>query len=148
METAEASPFLRLPRELRDAIYEYAILNDLDTFSEDLTKPSLLRVGRQIHDEYADCLFNGNVLRVETFSGQPPSWTSVQSKDEKQKIFENCVFRNLTDFWSLGSARRFCQRRFDDLGGILKVGILTVSMADGLRRWQWNMTDDSEGKYG
>ncbi|KAK4505403.1 hypothetical protein PRZ48_003366 [Zasmidium cellare] len=148
MNAQTRSQFLLLPRELRDTIYEFAMINDLETFSEHLSKPSLLHVCRQTHEEYADIFFNGNLLRLETYSGQPPSWTSVQSRDEKQEIFENCVFRNLTDFWSLGSARRFCQRRFDNLGGDLKVGILSVSTVAGLRRWQWNMqrADEEEGR--
>ncbi|KAF2165033.1 hypothetical protein M409DRAFT_24420 [Zasmidium cellare ATCC 36951] len=147
MDTPAESRFLLLPRELRDAIYEFAMINDIEMLSEHLMKPSLLRVCRQTNEEYADIFFSNHLLRLDTFSGQPPTWTSVQDKDEKQAIFENCVFRNLTDFWSLGSARRFCQRRFDDLGGDLKVGILSTPTVTGLRRWQWNMESRAQGVY-
>lgn len=129
------SPFLSLPAELRDLIYSFTTLNDLEYFAEHTTKPALLRTNKQIHKEYSSIFFASPLLKLETFSGCPPSWTSLHGKEAKQAVFEKCTLRNLTDFWSLGSARRYCQRRFADCVGDVVVGILTVVLEEGLRRW-------------
>lgn len=83
------SHFLRLPREVRDLIYEYClvvegILDPCTPYYEEKNpenakrKPetALLRVNRSIGDEAAQMLYGKNVWRI-SYKEDDPSWPEV-----------------------------------------------------------------------
>ena len=64
------SPFLRLPEELRQAIYKYALIADApiqwpDDHNEAHLTPALLRACRKIHREATPTLYSNNTLAFQ-----------------------------------------------------------------------------------
>lgn len=138
-ETAALSGLLALPAELRNRIYECLVPADLQMFADNMTKPSLLKASSQLSGEYSSVFFDNELLKFDAYFGETGTWEQVRSKQSKRIIFENCVFTDLLDFWSLASARRYCQRLYSDLQGNIRTGIMTIQTTSGIRRWQWSM---------
>ena len=132
------SRFLRLPAELRNRIYHYVNITDLQTFADKMVKPGLLNTCPQLREEYSDVFFGNEALKIEAYHGGASSWHQVQNKLAKRAIFEDCVFTDLLDFWSVGSSRRYCQRIYSDWQGNVQTGIMTIITRSGIRRWQWS----------
>ena len=138
-EPVTPSEFPVLPAELRIRIYEYLVLADLQMFADNMTKPSLLKASSQLSDEYSSIFFDSELLKFDAYSGETDTWQQVRSKQSKRVIFEDCVFTDMLDFWSLASARRYCQRLYSDWQGNIRTGIMTIQTNSGIRRWQWSM---------
>ena len=130
--------FLTLPAELRNRIYQYVTITDLQTFADKMIKPGLLNASPQLRDEYSDVFFGNEALKFDAYHGAASSWHQVRSKQAKRAIFEDCVFTDLLDFWSVGSSRRYCQRIYSDWQGNVQTGIMTIITRSGIRRWQWS----------
>lgn len=131
--------FLLLPAEIRNRIYEYVTVTDLQTFADKMTKPVLLKAHFQVREEYSDIFFSSEALKIDSYHGAANSWHQVRSPQAKRKIFEDCVFTDLLDFWSVASSRRYCQRLYSDWQGNLQTGIMTIITRSGIKRWQWSM---------
>jgi hypothetical protein len=109
MPTAPSSPLLRLPGELRNEIYAYALCGHLFGRPQRLKKPveqhttSLLLVCRQIHNEARDFLFKNNTFlihcsdRKSSRRTSPPGY-SFESLNQKQRELVRSVRLNLADF--------------------------------------------------
>ena len=130
--------FLGLPAELRVRIYEYALDNDLETFAESVREPALLSVCQLVHHEYASIFYATNCIRVDAYYHETDSWCEVTGHQAKQVIISRSTFGDLFDFWSLASARRYCQRVCYNRENVRR-GILTITANAGPRRWQWNV---------
>lgn len=154
--TRQASPLISLPRELRDIILLYTILNDLQTFSLTTQRPPCLFVSHQLQSEYSSVLFSNNaLLKLDTYKGSNNSWHEVADLQAKRDIFYHCKFAfpmvagsntplGLLEF--MGSARRACEELYYEKGESVRMGILTIcSRGTGVRRWQWSMSS-SEGE--
>ena len=133
------SHLLALPAELRMRIYDYVTMGDLQTFVDKMTKPSLLKTSRQIREEYPDIFFSNEALKVDAFYGAAGEWHQIRNQQTKRAIFEDCIFTDLLEFWSLASARRYCQRLYSNWQGNVQTGIMTVMTRSGIRRWQWSL---------
>lgn len=133
------SGLLALPAELRNRIYDCVATIDLETFADKMTKPGLLKASSQLRTEYSDVFFGSDLLRLDAYSGISNTWQQVQNKRAKRTIFEGCIFTDLLEFWSVGSARRYCQRLYSDWQGNVQTGIMTINTGAGIRRWQWSL---------
>ena len=131
--------FLSLPAELRNRIYDFVAVADLQTFADRMIEPSLLKASRQIREEYSDIFFSNSALKFDAYQGAVNSWHHVEDKLSKRAIFERCVFTDLLEFWSVASSRRYCQRLYSDWQGNVQTGIMTIITKSGIKRWQWSM---------
>ena len=96
-------PFLRLPRELRDGIYSYTTVTVTLNGFRDLkfplvtmhccASPRLLRVNRQIRDEYIEHTQPRQVLSIDARFTEPPQ---LQDLD----------IGAIVPLWALGKIRR------------------------------------------
>ncbi|KAK0314161.1 hypothetical protein LTR73_004774 [Friedmanniomyces endolithicus] len=69
MEDAHTSPLLRLPPELRNAIYSYALVNPHEVLVTDHWRaPALLSTGKQVRREAVNIYFAENTFRIEMFT--------------------------------------------------------------------------------
>lgn len=61
-------PFLKLPAELRNSIYRYAVvrISPIDIDATGLQEPALLWVSKQIRQEAAPIFWSENKLRITT----------------------------------------------------------------------------------
>lgn len=130
---------LLLPRELRDHIYSFLVLSDLQAFVDKTIKPALLQTSIQVRNEYSEIFFDSELLKFDAYFGEGSTWQAIHSKQAKRNILENCVFTDMLDFWSVASARRYCQRLYSDWQGNVRTGIMTISTRSGIRRWQWSI---------
>ncbi|KAH9840500.1 hypothetical protein Tdes44962_MAKER01700 [Teratosphaeria destructans] len=137
----QKSAFLRLPAELRNHIYDFFLINDIEAFAETACTPALLSVNEQLREEYAGLFYSSNLIKVDAYYTETDSWCEVQGRYEKQALLENSTYADLFDFWSLASARRYCQRPCYNRESARR-GILTVSTPTGFRRWQWTCFQD------
>lgn len=138
-EAVIASPLLALPPELRNHVYDFIVLSDLQAFADQMIKPALLKVSPQLGDEYSRVFFGSELLKFDAYFGDAGTWQQIQNKQSKRMIFEACVFTDMLDFWSLASARRYCQRLYSDWQGNIRTGIMTIQTRSGIRRWQWSI---------
>lgn len=136
-DNVPVSRFLALPAELRNRCYDFIVLSDLQAFSDNAIRPALLKTSLQLANEYSSILFCCELLKFDAYSGE--SWQQIQSKQAKRRIFENGCFTDMLDFWSLASARRYCQRLYSDWQGNIRTGIMTIQTRSGIRRWQWSI---------
>ena len=130
---------LALPAELRNRIYDFLVLSDLQTFADRMAKPALLKVCSQLGNEYSAVFFGNELLKFDAYFGDAGTWQKIEGKQSKRLIFETCVFTDMLDFWSVGSARRYCQRLYSDWQGNVRTGIMTIQTRSGIRRWQWSV---------
>lgn len=130
---------LVLPAELRIRVYKYVVIGDLQTFADKMSKPGLLKTSRQLREEYSDVFFSDEALKIDAYYGEGDAWHQVRGKQAKRAIFEECIFTDLLDFWSLASARRYCQRLYSNWQGNVQTGIMTIMTRSGIRRWQWSV---------
>ncbi|KAK1054077.1 hypothetical protein LTR12_002027 [Friedmanniomyces endolithicus] len=69
MEDAHTSPLLRLPPELRIAIYSYVLVNPHEVLvTNDWRAPALLSTGGQIRREALKIYFAENTFRIDMFT--------------------------------------------------------------------------------
>ena len=142
LNTQKSTPhscFLALPGELRNRVYDFIVVSDLQAFADQARKPPLLDTSSQLSDEYSSVFFGSELLKFDAYFGEASIWQQVHNKQSKRLIFENCVFTDMLDFWSLASARRYCQRLYSDWQGNIRTGIMTIQTRSGIRRWQWSI---------
>jgi len=132
------SVLLALPAELRNRIYEYILIEDIKVFAENVRKPGLLSVCQQSQREYSGICYDNNLIKLDAYYSETDSWAEVRSKQAKQTTLERSTLRDLSEFWSLASARRYCQRTCYN-GVNMQRGIVTVVTDAGFRRWQWSV---------
>ncbi|KAK5124154.1 hypothetical protein LTR85_001857 [Meristemomyces frigidus] len=132
------SAFLALPPELRIRIYEYALVEDVENYAETVRKPRLLSVCRLTEHEYAGFFYDTNLIKLDAYYNETDSWCEVKERQAKQVILEQATFTDLFDFWSLASARRYCQRICYNRENVQR-GIVAISTNAGFRRWQWSV---------
>ncbi|KAF2772130.1 hypothetical protein EJ03DRAFT_213625 [Teratosphaeria nubilosa] len=137
----ESSAFLRLPAELRNHIYNSSLVYDIEAFAETACIPALLSVNEQLREEYSGLFYSSTLIKVDAYYTETDSWCEVQGRYEKQALLETSTYADLFDFWSLASARRYCQRPCYNRENARR-GILTVSTNAGFRRWQWTCFQD------
>jgi hypothetical protein len=130
---------LALPAELRNRIYDFLVLSDLQAFADLMVKPALLKASSQLGNEYSSVFFGSELLKFDAYVGEAGVWHQIQNKQSKRLIFETCVFTDILDFWSVASARRYCQRLYSDWQGNVRTGIMTIQTRSGIRRWQWSV---------
>lgn len=138
MTTPPSSPLLALPPELRNNIYTFTLASDLSDFGETATLPSLLQTNIQLSTEYSPIFYLVPELKVEEYHSLTDTWTEVRELKAKRQILESSAYQDLYDFWSLASARRYCQRVGYGRAGSVRRGIVTVVTKAGFRRWQWS----------
>lgn len=132
-----SSPFLALPPELRNRIYDFALLADVERFAETPRIPTLLGVCRQVRHEYAGVFYGTNRVKLDAYYGETDSWCEVRGGKAKQAVLEHATFLDLFEFWSLASARRYCQRNSREN---VQKGLVTISTnTASFRRWQWSV---------
>lgn len=136
-DAMETSQFLALPAELRNRCYEFLVLSDLQAFADNAIRPALLKSSRQLANEYSGIFFDSELLKFDSYAGE--TWQQIRNKQAKRHIFETGVFMDMLDFWSLASARRYCQRLYSDWQGNIRTGIMTIQTRSGIRRWQWSI---------
>lgn len=131
-------PLLCLPQELRDVIYAYILIEDVEHFAETAQLPALLSVHPQIRHEYSARFYATPLLTLDAYYHATDSWCEIRGTAAKCAILERSHFTDLSMFWSLASARRYCQRGGIALGlEALGKGIVTVRTQAGTRRWLW-----------
>lgn len=131
---------LSLPAEIRNLIYEFTVIADLETFIDKATKPGLLNTSKQLRQEYINIFFANPALQIEVYTGPPTGWQKVQDPESKCAVFEASTLTSSVNFWSLGSTRRYCQREYSNFQGNIENGIMTIKMfrSTGIHRWQWS----------
>lgn len=139
--TTTPSPLLTLPAELRNTIYEHLLAHDIDAFADDpstFSIPPLLTVCHQLCDEYSSIFFTSRHIKIDAYYNDTDSWCEVRDSTARQVILRQSTFSDLADFWSLASARRYCQRVCHSRQNAQR-GIVTVMTNAGFKRWQWNV---------
>ena len=130
---------LTLPPEIRNEIYTHLAHLDLEIFAETTAQPALLQTSHQLRDEYSSIFFSHPGLQIEAYHGLDNSWTTIRHMPTKRRVIEESLLTDLLHFWSLASARRYCQRIYSDHQGAVETGIITIRTRAGIRRWQWSM---------
>lgn len=147
-EASTKSLLESLPPELRDLIYEFTRIVDLEAFIDKGTKPGLLNTSQQLRKEYINVFFANPALSIDAYSGPGNGWRSIKNPESQCVIFETGTFVSSVNFWSLGSTRRYCQREYSNFQGNIENGIMTIKMwqSTGIHRWQWSraLTDMSD----
>lgn len=136
------SPFLALPAELRNRIYELLVPYDIEAYADALRRPALLQVHPQVKREYTGLFYGSDLLKLDAYYDATDAWCSVSGAQAKLAILQKCTFTDLTDFWSLASARRYCQRVSYNRENVQR-GIMTIATNAGFKRWQWSITGDA-----
>lgn len=139
LQQGDESRLLSLPAELRNRIYDYVLRHDLETFAETLRPPPTLQTHSQLRREYAGIFYGSEQLQVDAYYDATDAWCTVSDGRAKLAILQKCKFTDLTDFWSLASARRYCQRVSYNRENVQR-GIMTVATNAGFKRWQWSIT--------
>lgn len=150
MEPRASSTFLSLPRELRDIILLYTILNDLSTFSTTTQRPACLFTCHQLQDEYSDVLFNTKgLIKLDTFRGSTCSWHELTDLQRKRDIFSHCRFAvplfassntPLGALEFMSGTTRACKKMYLEKGEDASMGIVTICTAKtAVRRWHWSI---------
>ncbi|EMC95321.1 hypothetical protein BAUCODRAFT_123777 [Baudoinia panamericana UAMH 10762] len=138
-DSSATVPLLHLPPELRIAILEFVLIHDIDHFAETAQLPALLSVNHQLRNEHSPVFYATPLITIDVYYNASDSWCEVRDTTAKRVILERSLFVDLTDFWSLASARRQCQQVTFSHGGEVQKGIVTVRTNAGFRRWQWSM---------
>lgn len=135
------SQLLRLPVELRCRIYDFVVPSDLQSFADRMAKPGLLKTSTQIRGEYSDVFFGSELLKFDAYVGEVGVWQQIKTKQGKRTIFETSIFTDMLEFWSVASARRYCQRLYSDWQGNVRTGIMTIQTRSGIHRFQWSVAN-------
>lgn len=144
---SKPSALLSLPRELRDTILLYTILNDLSIFSLTTQRPACLFACRQLQDEYSDVLLNSKgLLKLDAYRG---SWHEVTDHQSKRDIFLHCEFAvplfassntPLGALEFMNGATRACKEMYREKGEQASMGIVTICTAKtAVKRWHWSL---------
>lgn len=155
--STKTSCLLALPRELRDPILLYTVLNDLFDFSATNQRPACPFVCKQLQEEYCDILLNTRgLLKLDAYQGSTRSWHEVMDLQTKQDIFLHCVFAvplfpssntplGLLEF--RGGAKRVCDELYREHGDGVRMGVLTICTArTAVKRWHWSIVSPPGGK--
>lgn len=142
MQQERESGFLALPAELRNRIYELLVPHDMEAYADSLRRPALLQVHSQVRREYTGLFYGSDLLKLDAYYDATDAWCSVSGAQAKLAILQKCTFTDLTDFWSLASARRYCQRVSYNRENVQR-GIMTIATNAGFKRWQWSITGDA-----
>lgn len=131
----EPPSLLTLPAELRNRIYEHHLPSCLALFADTLRPPALLQASRQLQHEFASIFYGSESLKLDAYYSITDTWCPLAERRAKSAVLESkgLKLKDLADFWSLASARRYCQHVVGDRGR----GILTVMYDGGFRRWMW-----------
>lgn len=140
MTTAAPLPaLLSLPPELRNQIYDEVVVDDLFRFAATFGLPPLLKVCKQLRDEYCGVFFSDENLTLNAYYHETGCWDIITGKWQKLYLIERCLFKHLVSYSSLASAQRYCERAAFNAPGTRR-GILTVQSLNA-RWWQWQMRD-------
>lgn len=136
MESRKPSSLLSLPAELRIRIYECHLPDALAVFADTTILPTLLRTSRQLRSEFADVFYGSECLKLDAYYSNTDTWCPLAEASAKRAVLEDAriQLKDLADFWSLASARRYCQHVAGDRGR----GIVTVMAKGGFKRWMWS----------
>ena len=136
MESRKPSSLLSLPAELRIRIYEFHLPDALAVFADTTILPTLLRTSRQLRSEFADVFYGSECLKLDAYYSNTDTWCPLAEASAKRAVLEDAriQLKDLADFWSLASARRYCQHVAGDRGR----GIVTVMAKGGFKRWMWS----------
>lgn len=138
---SEQSQLLALPAELRNRIYDYLVSHDIETYADTPRNPALLDVSEQLHREYSSVFFGSDHLKLDAYYNATDTWAAIHNAKAKRAIIGRSTFTDLSDFWSLAAARRYCQRVCYNRENLQR-GIMTVSTDAGLKRWHWSVSED------
>jgi hypothetical protein len=106
-----------------------------------MAKPGLLKTSTQIRGEYSDVFFGSELLKFDAYVGEVGVWQQIKTKQGKRTIFETSIFTDMLEFWSVASARRYCQRLYSDWQGNVRTGIMTIQTRSGIHRFQWSVAN-------
>ena len=135
MGARKPSSILTLPAELRLRIYEYHLPDALAVFADTTEPPTLLQTSRQLRSEFADVFYGSECLKLDAYYSITDTWCPLAAASAKRAVLAGAriQLKDLADFWSLASARRYCQHVVGDRGR----GIMTVVVKGGFKRWMW-----------
>jgi hypothetical protein len=131
-----ASALLSLPVELRDRIYDFLLPDDIELFAETAQVPPLLSVCHQTQNDYAPIFYGTTSIQVDAYYQDTDTWCDLRDAKAKRRVLEASTFADLSEFWSLASARRHCRHTSYGRGDMPR-GIVTVLTNGGFRGWQW-----------
>ncbi|KAF2213625.1 hypothetical protein CERZMDRAFT_96456 [Cercospora zeae-maydis SCOH1-5] len=140
-----APPLLAaLPAELRLAVYEMLVDDDLRRFAASFSMPALLHTCRQLRSEYVDVFCSDAHVTISAYYGDTGMWSTVTGATAKLALICRSSFTHFVHYSSLASAQRYCERvcfsKPDEQRGILTVSIdsdgLSHSIPDA-RWWQF-----------
>jgi hypothetical protein len=136
MGARKPSSLLTLPAELRIRIYECHLPDALAVFADTTEPPTLLQTSRQLRSEFADVFYGSEYLKLDAYYSNTDAWCPLAAASAKRAVLEGAriQLKDLADFWSLASARRYCQHVVGDRGR----GIMTVVVKGGFKRWMWS----------
>jgi hypothetical protein len=136
MGARKPSSLLTLPAELRIRIYECHLPDALAVFADTTVPPTLLQTSRQVRSEFADVFYGSECLKLDAYYSNTDAWCPLAGATAKRAVLEGAKIqlKDLADFWSLASARRYCQHVVGDRGR----GIMTVVVKGGFTRWMWS----------
>lgn len=145
--TNEPNPsngLLSIPAELRNAIYEQTLINDIHPITDfDPTRqPTLFAVCKQTANEYRPIFYASDLLAIDEYYPETDSWITIHGHEAKRAVIEdvNIVFSNLVGKSSLASARRSCQWT-SYTKKTSRRGIMTVGSGDAVRWWRWSVLE-------
>ncbi|KAF2173862.1 hypothetical protein M409DRAFT_48777 [Zasmidium cellare ATCC 36951] len=105
------SRLLRLPPELRDAVYHFVALDDRLAFADHIRRPPLLRTCKQLRQEYASIFFAHEFVVFDAYYPETDWWSLVGGKSAKMDLFGRARFIDMAGFCnSLAGAQRHCQK--------------------------------------
>ena len=146
MDAESECRLLALPAELRNRIYEFIVLLDLETFLCNQTKPRLFHVSRQLRDEYTASFYGSELLAFDIYSRESGTWTHIVDAGSRKFIFERC--RLIVSFGRLPAkeVRNACEKVFPYLFRNAYIGIIAIQTNNGVERWVFRI-DHSVGEY-
>lgn len=138
-------PLLALPAELRIAVYDMVVADDLRRFAHSFSLPALLRTCRQVRNEYVDVFCSDAHLTINAYYSETGMWSAVTGATAKLAVIARCSATHLVRYSSLASAQRDCERVCYSKPERLR-GILTILVEDDVlhstsatRWWQWSI---------
>lgn len=147
------SPFLLLPRELRDQIIAYIVPEDLIhlsarklySFSDTHYRNApLLSVNRQTRIEYLDALTSDPSIVFYAYYRDTAMWEIVHDKSSKVQTYLGSSFKDFSHISTLASAQRDCEHCEVVFGRPTRgrmCGVLSVTDIRGSvvqRFWRWD----------
>lgn len=134
----QQSAFLRLPPELRNCIYEYAVFDDVEQFAVSSRKPALLSVCQVTQHEYASLFYATDLIQLDAYYKDTKSFSKITGKKAKQSTLEQSRFTQLLGCWTVASARQYCRQTSPEGEEDRQRGIVAVITNAGFKQWQWS----------